>query len=368
MRLALYTNSSTIGGAEAVLADLVRHLASDFSVAVVGTDTAVVNWVASSRSSADSVVVQTAKGGSGTGRLSDVLAHRRAFKDVGADLVHVNMSTALSCTVALSSLSTLVTPYIIVEHLPGRLSRLHHRVLKSAFVALAQAHVAVGEKSAEQAARGLLFGSPPVMTIRNGVSVKPFVPREHDVPTIGVACRLEHQKGVDVLVEAVARIPVVRLVVAGSGSQEQALRELAGRLGVHDRVHFVGWLSRVEELLADIDLFVLPSRNEALPLALVEAMQGGVPVVATDVGSVGEVVRDGDTGLLVPPENPKLLEKAIRRVFADGTGRERMRTAAQQMAMEAFSVDRMVDQYQSLYRVSLCQPRSGVAGVVRRGN
>lgn len=360
MRLALYTNSSTIGGAEAVLADLVRHLASDVTVAVVGTDPTVVSWVASARSTADCVVVGKTLGRTTSGRLSAVLAHRRAFKDLGADLVHVNMSTSLSCTTALVSLATLRTPYVLVEHLPGQLSKVHHRVLKSAFVALAQAHVAVGERSAEQAARGLLFRRPPALTIRNGVSVEPFVPRKHDGSTVGVACRLEHQKGVDVLLEAVARLPEVNLVVAGSGSREDALRRLAEQLGIRDRVDFVGWLSHVEELLAGIDLFVLPSRSEALPLAILEAMQGGVPVIATDVGSVRELVRDGETGLLVPPEDPVLLEKAIRRMLADFAGRERMRTAAQQLAMEEFSVDRMVHEYQNLYRLALRRPGTGV--------
>lgn len=135
--------------------------------------------------------------------------------------------------------------------------------------------------------------------------------------------RLDPVKGHDVLVRAFAQllglVPDARLVIAGDGGFRPALVRLAADLGVEPFVEFTGELdpAGVRDRLADAGVFVLPSRSEGLPLALIEAMAAGLPVVATAVGGVPEVLTPG-TGLLVQPEDPARLATTLAHVLLDG--------------------------------------------------
>ncbi|HUH15532.1 MAG TPA: glycosyltransferase family 4 protein [Gaiellaceae bacterium] len=146
-------------------------------------------------------------------------------------------------------------------------------------------------------------------------------------PTLAFAGRLTAQKSLDVALEALARTPGVALVVAGDGGERPALERRAADLGLAGRVRFVGPLPReqVLELLAAADAALLTSSWENFPHGLVEALGVGTPVVATDVGGVTEVVRDGENGLLVAPRDPAALAAALERFFADPALRERLR-------------------------------------------
>lgn len=127
---------------------------------------------------------------------------------------------------------------------------------------------------------------------------------------------LEYWKGVDVLLEALASVRrPVRLEIFGDGSQRSSLESLARALGID--VSFQGFVDGVRERLEDVDLFVLPSRAENFPIAVLEAMAVGLPVVATRVGGVPELVADEETGLLVEPGDAPQLAAAIERCAAD---------------------------------------------------
>jgi glycosyltransferase involved in cell wall biosynthesis len=127
--------------------------------------------------------------------------------------------------------------------------------------------------------------------------------------------RLEPEKGIAVLLEAAALLPDLDVVIAGTGSIHGALAASAARLGVTDRVHFLGHRTDPAALLARADLFVLPSLVEGFPLSVLEAMAAGVPVVATDIGGTREAVAHEQTGLLVPARDPVALAAAMRRVM-----------------------------------------------------
>lgn len=132
--------------------------------------------------------------------------------------------------------------------------------------------------------------------------------------------RLHRQKGVDTLIRALPLLPpAATVLLVGDGPERAALRRLATGLGVADRVTITGFVphGRVPGLLAGADVVVLPSRYEELGTALVEAMAAGRPVVASRVGGIPELVRDGTDGLLVPPDDPAELAKAITRVLAN---------------------------------------------------
>ena len=149
-------------------------------------------------------------------------------------------------------------------------------------------------------------------------------------PTLAFAGRLGPQKSLDVALEAVAELPEVWLVVAGDGPDRGTLERRARELGVDGRARFLGSVPRdgVLRLFRAADASVLSSSWENLRRTVLEALAVGSPVIATSVGGVPEVVRDGENGLLVPARDPQALADAIRRFFADEQLRARLTAAA----------------------------------------
>ena len=166
-----------------------------------------------------------------------------------------------------------------------------------------------------------------VEIIPNAVDTDRFVPGDQaaarhrlglplDARIVGAAGRLEPVKGQDVLVAAMAEVPDALLVLVGGGSQAGALEAQAKALGIFDRVRMLGNRSDMPQIYPAFDLVCLPSRNEGLPLSVLEAQACGIPVVATDVGSVGEGICP-DCGGLVPKENPPAMAAMIRSLLAE---------------------------------------------------
>ncbi|MCA1961093.1 MAG: glycosyltransferase family 4 protein [Desulfomonile sp.] len=197
----------------------------------------------------------------------------------------------------------------------------------------------------------------PVLVIPNGVDVVRFRPPEtrgeDPAVRIGFVGRLVHQKGVDVLMQAVAllepELPFV-IDIVGDGAERQELRSLAANLGVEDRVRFLGWKAGEElpELYRRMDAFVLPSRDEGMPNVVLEAMASGLPVVATRVAGTEELVCDGKTGLIVPPEDHQALAAALRRTITDGTARTAMGAAGRRLVEARYTWRRVAEEYLAL--------------------
>lgn len=163
------------------------------------------------------------------------------------------------------------------------------------------------------------------------------------------------EKGHDVVLRALAvlreRMPATHLWISGTGSavRQQELQRLVRHLGIANQVTFLGWRCDPERLLKACDLFVLAPRQEAFGLVFAEAAAAGRPVVATRVGGIPEVVEDGRTGLLVPPEDPPALGAAIAALLLESERRAHMGAAAQEVAAARFSIERMARQYEALF-------------------
>lgn len=160
--------------------------------------------------------------------------------------------------------------------------------------------------------------------------------------TLVFAGRLSIQKAVGVALEALTRLDGVSLVLAGDGPDAELLRRRASELSLDGRARFLGPQprERVLELLKAADAVVLSSNWENFPHVLLEALGVGTPVIATATGGVGEIVRDGENGLLVPPGDPDALAAAVRRYFDDPALQQRLRAAARQ-SVTRFSPDRI---------------------------
>lgn len=176
-------------------------------------------------------------------------------------------------------------------------------------------------------------------------------------PVICCVARLETQKGIDVLLEALHHLRVQdwRLWLVGDGSQRESLSGQAQHLGLEDRIDFLGFRADVAGLLRASDIFVLPSRYEAMSLALLEALSAGCPCVVTDVGENAGVVETEVNGLVVPAEDPAQLAAALERLLVDASLRRRLGQAAQQAARR-FDAARMGHQVEMVYAALLAKP------------
>ena len=173
-------------------------------------------------------------------------------------------------------------------------------------------------------------------------------PLSPDARLVLCICRLEPQKGVDVAIRALREIPGAQLVVLGEGPQRGELEQLARELDVP--LYLPGRVPDVAAWLRRADLLVHPVRWEGFGLALLEAMLASLPVVATKVSSIPEIVVDGETGLLIPPDDPGALAAAVNRVLADPSGfGERGRARAR----SDFSVAKMAERTLAVYETAL---------------
>jgi glycosyltransferase involved in cell wall biosynthesis len=170
-------------------------------------------------------------------------------------------------------------------------------------------------------------------------------------PLIGVVGRLSPEKGVDVFLEAcralVHRGVAFSAVVAGDGPQRRQLEAQRDALGLRDQVHFVGTVSALEPLYSHLDLLVIPSRSEGLPNVLLEALRADVPVVATRVGAIPEVLDSPLAGVVIPPGAPDALADAIERSLTLEAGGEA--SAARRAVAERFSLPRRLAAHLALY-------------------
>ena len=187
--------------------------------------------------------------------------------------------------------------------------------------------------------------------------------------TLVLAClgQLHPVKGQDVLLRALTALPPhVILLLAGEGPERAALERQAAAAGLAGRVHFLGRVDPVAPVYRAADIVVQPSRNEGFGLVLAEAGGFGLPVVASRVGGIPEVVVDGETGLLVPKEDPAALAAALGRLVADPGLRARLGQAARARCRALFDVRRMATGFTDLYAELTGQATAAQAGSERR--
>jgi glycosyltransferase involved in cell wall biosynthesis len=206
-----------------------------------------------------------------------------------------------------------------------------------------------------------------IVVIPNGLDLSRFplrparsagpIPVPPDAEIIGCVGRLSPEKGHSDLLLAAKSVlrerPRATFVLVGEGVQEPALRSQAAALGIADRVVFAGFRSDVAQVLAQADVFVLPSLAEGLPMALLEAMAVGVPVVATAVGDVPKVLRHGDTGLLVPPGEANKLAAAILNTLSHPQEAVSRVQSARALVEREYSASTMAARTEKLYLEAL---------------
>nr|MCU0514450.1 glycosyltransferase [Anaerolineae bacterium] len=178
---------------------------------------------------------------------------------------------------------------------------------------------------------------------------------------VGLACRLVEQKGVTYALRAFSQVaadfPAAHLLIAGDGELRPLLAAEATALRLAERVHFLGWQDDVPRLLAGLDVFLMPSLWEGFGLVLLEAMSKRLPVIASAVSAIPEVVEHGVTGLLVPPADPDALAQALRVLLPDRSLRAYLGLNGEDRLDRLFSAARMAEETIAVYEDFLTRTR-----------
>ena len=176
-------------------------------------------------------------------------------------------------------------------------------------------------------------------------------------PLVGVVARLQPEKGVATFLKAAALVskasPGARFLVVGDGPLREELLGLAGRLGMEDRVRFLGYRTDARALIGLLDVLVVPSLTEGSPLIVLEAMAAGVPVVASAVGGIPDQARHGEEGLLVPPGDPEALAGAMGELLRDPSRARLLGAAGRRRTENEFSHETLVRRIEGIYRAVL---------------
>ena len=223
--------------------------------------------------------------------------------------------------------------------------------------------VTTGERLRAQLIRDNRYRPESIVSVPTGIDLARFAPGDKaqakarlgidsGQTCIGIVATLRSWKGHRYLVEAFARLPQkdLRLLIIGDGPGRDNLRELVARLGLGGRVLMPGNQADVTPWLQALDVFALPSyANEGVPQALMQAMAVGVPVISTPVGSIDELVRHEETGLLVPPRDAVALTAAIARLLRERAFAARLAEAARAWVHSRYSRERMLDSMEALF-------------------
>jgi glycosyltransferase involved in cell wall biosynthesis len=351
-----------VGGAEEMVLNLVRHLPPRFEPMVCCISEAGPIGAEIARTGTPLSVLGLTPGLRHPWHLAGI---RRYLREVQPAIVHTFLLTA-SLYGRLAAMLEHVPIVIGTEVNIYERKRSHH-ILAERLLMNRTDRVIVSARSVREFYVRQIHADPAkIDVIYNAVDWGMLQPSElpgtrarmraslglgDDVKLAGVIARLTEQKGHRFLFEALAApaLADVHLLVVGDGDLRDSLRAEAARLGVVSRVHFLGARRDLGDLLAAIDVFAMPSLWEGLPLSLILAMGAALPVVATAVAGIPEVVAPGETGWLVPPGDAPALVRALSEVFDDRDRAASIGRAARDWVRPRFGVDEYINAVAGLY-------------------
>ena len=220
-------------------------------------------------------------------------------------------------------------PTIVHAHDDNSNYPLHQNLVDILLKGFTKKAIAVSESVKESCIRKRRINKGKLSVMHNGIPFDDFIALEKDqiqkekerfnikpgTKVIGTVARLREEKGVRFIIESAPKLldifPDTIFFIAGDGPLREELENLSKDLGVYDKIIFAGFRSDIAAVLSIIDIFVAPSLTEGSPIGILEAMAMGKPIIATNVGGIKEILKDGETGLFVPSKDPKLLAEKI---------------------------------------------------------
>jgi glycosyltransferase involved in cell wall biosynthesis len=297
----------------------------------------------------------------------------RFARHIGIEIIHAHMARDYPLA-AFAARGKPLAKLILTRHVLFPLNRFQSRVFSRV-----SRVIAVSEAVARQLEAQQLLQPERISVVRNGVDVERLNEARRisnrtalcrswgfpeDCLLVGTVGELNPLKGHDDFIRAaaivVASYPQARFLIAGGdpssdNKTSRSLKYLIAELSLQDRIRLLGQVEDVAPFLAAMDVFVSASQTESFGLAMVEALASSLPVVATDTKGAQEIIRDGETGFLVPVGQSAALAKAISRLLIDADLRERMGQLAYRDACERFQLENMVDAIEQIYEETLAQ-------------
>lgn len=360
LRLLIFSYGDFFGGAQQYLVNLFNHLSRDqCRISCVCTHTLQLNAIKARLvhpNDVDFILFQpnqpqtflrmvlplTALFAS---RRPDVVLFNQLESALGGSAVIVAARLArVPRMIGMSHTTVRLRPRTTVEAIFGRIL---DRMLDG-FIVIAQRsiHEVASDRSIPPERIRLIHYGIPLL-----VRSSPH-PQKGDRLTIGTLSRLVPIKSIQTTLCAVALIPESlrpNVHIIGDGPERQQLMQLTHELGLEHRVRFIGWTDTPSAELQQLDIFVLASLSEGVPLSILEAMQCGLPVIATDVGGVSDAVVHGQTGLLVPRQDPHRLAQALIALISNPEQRRLMGMCGKERAETYFSATRMAAETWAYY-------------------
>jgi glycosyltransferase involved in cell wall biosynthesis len=365
-RLLLIVTLAETGGAQTYVAHLARGMARAFDVTVAAHGPGPLREAVDAAGARYVPLRHVQRRVNPWRDLLGLLELYRVCRRVRPQIVHANSSKAgvLGC---LAAFAARVPVRIFTVHgwgsswHPGRVYLWGDRLIRRTATRV----VCVAESELERGVEARTCTRGQALVIRNGVDVGSFRTASHDnpSPTLVWVGRLQEPKDPLTLVRALAALDGLgfRTLLVGEGGERGLVAGELRAAGLADRVELLGERRDVKELLARSDVFVLASKSEALPVSILEAMSAGLPVVASAVGGVAELVVDGKTGLLVAPGDAEALAEALARLVADPALRRRMGAAGRARAEALFDLQSFHEAHLDLYARELAAQGFSVA-------
>jgi len=285
---------------------------------------------------------------------------RREIHDRGISVIHAQTRVTQFMAAVLSRMTGV--PHVSTCH-----GFFRPRLWRRIFPCWGRRVIAISDQVAVHLRRDFGVAPERIRVIRNGIDLhrfSPANPQRHAEyqerlgcghrKVVGILARLSDVKGHHILIEALnlvkTDVPQVKLLIVGEGRQEAVLKRQVADSGLTEWVDFYPVVNQASDFLAAFDCFVMPSLQEGLGLSVMEAQAAGLPVIASRVGGIPSLIRDGETGILVPPGDVRHLARAIRRVLTDADLARRLGEQARHEAEQFYGAQEMAQAVLDVYR------------------
>lgn len=271
------------------------------------------------------------------------------------NLLHFHLPHSGSCRYAYLAANKVNIPVVATEHDPFPLS-VPKRIFKKLAIKWTAHTIAISNHNLNLLIKNYNYPKDKITLVHNGIdlsSYSNFVKDIHNKAVVTTIATLHPRKGIKYLIQAVPDIlknePNVKFFIVGNGDELPNLKDLAKNLNIESNITFWGWVRDIKSILKTTDIYVQPSVREAFGLSVLEAMACKIPVVASSVGGLSEIIEDQTSGIFVPPENSKALSDTILRLLKDEETRKRIANNGNKRVTEHFSAQKMARETEKVY-------------------